>query len=491
MRKIFAISAIVCFAITSAFAQQPDAEYQLLRQRYTVNADGSTDYNFRKEIKLIRNRAITAYADKGETFIVYDPKYEVLTINESYTIRPDGSRVQTPENAFIEQLPSQCADCGRFNGIREMAIVHTALEYNCVIVLDYTIHRNADLVNETIQLVEDCPVRLYEVEITVPEKYELIANLKRTDYVDAKFVENKTSHSYRLVATNLPQSFNAPYLPSAATLYPTLTFYNGTPQFKPEFDEEGLSEAMLTIVNLMDDNPFHTVRAIRNHVVDNIHLNDIPASLLGYTHATASETWQSGCGTATDRAVLLAAMLRTAGFKARVYGKDFTQVAVTIDTMEYDATPNGKIRHLPVIGEAHDVVNTIDVKTTIDPTFDTFEGGYYRYSIPTEPGAYHIDVARLTPSRTAPLLTQLCNENYSYTVKLPKGMKMISPACQIDKKFDGIGTLHIKVKQSGRKLNIERSLVLEKEIVTAQDYDKFRQMMTAWAGNCQFLFKMK
>ena len=84
-----------------------DAEYQLIRRTYTVNNDGSLDIRFRKEIKLIRNRAFTAYADKGETFILYNPAIDELTINESYTIRPDGSRVQTPPNAFVDQLPSQ------------------------------------------------------------------------------------------------------------------------------------------------------------------------------------------------------------------------------------------------------------------------------------------------------------------------------------------------------------------------------------------------
>ena len=101
----------------SISAQNPDAEYNLIKHHYTLNSDSTIDYNFRKEIKYLRNKAITAYADKGETFILYNPAFETLTINECYTIRPDGTKVTTPQNAFINQLPSECVNCGRFNGI--------------------------------------------------------------------------------------------------------------------------------------------------------------------------------------------------------------------------------------------------------------------------------------------------------------------------------------------------------------------------------------
>ncbi|MBP5189289.1 MAG: DUF3857 domain-containing protein, partial [Bacteroidales bacterium] len=112
MNRIFRIlTAVVLFSVFSSpfsvsYAQ--DAEYNLIRRTYKINSDGTMDISYRKEIKLLRNRAITAYADKGETFILYNPAIDELRINESYTIRKDGSRVQTPANAFIDQLPSQC-----------------------------------------------------------------------------------------------------------------------------------------------------------------------------------------------------------------------------------------------------------------------------------------------------------------------------------------------------------------------------------------------
>ena len=187
MKKIVLTIITLAFAITGMAQTQPDAEYNLIRRSYKVNKDGSMDIRYRKEIKLLRNRAITAYADKGETFISYNPSFETLTINECYTIMADGTKVVTPQNAFVLQLPAECTDCGRLNDIREMAIVHTALEYNCTIVLDYTLHRNSSLLVERFNLNQDCPVKRYEIR-----------------YADG----------HTQIENNLPQTVNDPYMPA-------------------------------------------------------------------------------------------------------------------------------------------------------------------------------------------------------------------------------------------------------------------------------------
>ena len=248
---------------------------------------------------------------------------------------------------------------------------------------------------------------------------------------------------------------------------------------------------MLTVVNLMQDKPFHTVRSLRNFVADNIHLNNLPPALLGYTHATALQTWESGCGTPTDRAVLLAAMLRTAGFEATVYGDNYDRVAVTIDTLQYDATPDSKTHRMPIIGEAHEAVNTKDQSRSITPTFDTLEGGYYRWMVPIEKGCTHMKLDQLAPSRKAPVKVDLCNEHYKYTVDLPKGLKMISPAVEIEEKCDSLGSVSVKIKQSGRKLTVERSLTLEREVVYGDDYAALRRLLTAWQSHNAVLLKKK
>ena len=97
------IIALVALVMTNIAVAQQDANFNKIRRTYTVNDDGTIEYNYRKELKLISLRSF--FSVYGETFIVYNPDFQALRINESYTIRKDGSRVTTPANAFVEQLP--------------------------------------------------------------------------------------------------------------------------------------------------------------------------------------------------------------------------------------------------------------------------------------------------------------------------------------------------------------------------------------------------
>ena len=187
--------------------QAQDAVYKLLRQEWTVNADGTSDYHYRHEVQILRNRALVAYADKGETFVVYNPDLEELTVNEVYTLQKDGTRIEMPQNAFVYQLPSQCADCGRFNHLRELAMIHTGMELGCTIVVDYTIHRRYSLINRTLDLFRECPVERLEVNVKVPEGQDLNVQLTDPKVLVFNPTVDQTATSYSLKAVNVPQVF--------------------------------------------------------------------------------------------------------------------------------------------------------------------------------------------------------------------------------------------------------------------------------------------
>ena len=198
MKKIYAIIIWVLALLPLLSAQ--DAEYRLIRHTYRVNADGSMDYTFRKELKLLRNRSFAAY---GETYIPYNPAFETLTIKEAYTIRQDGSRVATPDNAFVPHLPARCLNCARFSGIREMVVVHTALEYDAVSVLEYTIHRNSPVLEASIQLQQDCPVQRFEIIVDLPQSQTLDVRYSTPLEGYNHPVSLADDHTYHITATNL------------------------------------------------------------------------------------------------------------------------------------------------------------------------------------------------------------------------------------------------------------------------------------------------
>ena len=134
-KHISILFALLCFIAANLSAQSYEATYHLISKSYTLNEDGSLDYRYRKELQIFTRASFDTY---GETFILYNPEFQTLTINEAYTVRKDGSVVKTPDNAFNPSLPYSCTDCERFNGMREMVVTHTALEYDATIVLEHT-----------------------------------------------------------------------------------------------------------------------------------------------------------------------------------------------------------------------------------------------------------------------------------------------------------------------------------------------------------------
>ena len=468
MKKIILTIITAAFAITVMAQTQPDAEYNLIRRSYKVNKDGSMDIRYRKEIKLLRNRAITAYADKGETFISYNPSFETLTINECYTIMADGTKVVTPQNAFVLQLPSECTDCGRLNDIREMAIVHTALEYNCTIVLDYTLHRNSSLLVERFNLNQDCPVKRYEIR-----------------YADG----------HTQVENNLPQTVNDPYMPARKGY--DVEFQLGD---KPVYTTETSLPAATTLLNnLRKSNSKEYVVAIRDWVVDCVHLNPVDPARTNYAMTPAHDVFTSNCGTYVDKIGLLAALLNEAGFKAtivdnsiNVFGDRPLEVEVTLEGKAYRLTATQKT---PLLTESEktDAANVaaapIYKESKLQWQPEQLADGYVLITLPNEPGGLQIDPAKLAPSRTSDLQASVRPEYYHYTMELPKGATLIGGGTEIEY-TNAVGSINIIIKQKKNRLLVTRSLRLRKAVITKAEYSAFRQLMIDWNGNKELIFSL-
>ncbi|MDR2083659.1 MAG: DUF3857 domain-containing protein [Bacteroidales bacterium] len=327
LNKILIISIL---SITSfcAFAQdtKSDAIFHNIKREYVINEDGSVDFTYRKELELISNRSF--FRDFGETFIVYNPEFQTLKINESYTIRKDGSIVRTPENAFNEVLPSGCTDCARYNNMKEMVVTHTALEYNATIVLDYTIHTKPEFITnfmEIINFVEYAPVKNYDVFVKVAQNIELkerMLNLR----LGATINKEGDYKTYHWNVGNLGQTISESYMPAYEELYPVLiisTFKDMTNAYFSLVNQESLKTtdlpesktAIAEIVSTEKSN-LENILSIRDYVIDYIRYNNFSLKYNNYQLATPATVWQSRCGNEAEKAVMLACMLNTAGFEA-------------------------------------------------------------------------------------------------------------------------------------------------------------------------------
>ena len=158
---------------------ESEAEFRKLSKTYTLRADGSQELRVQKELTLFTHAAMNGLY--GETFIVYDPEFQELTIHESYTRQKEGTVIKTPSNALVEVLPSSAANAPAYNHLKEMVVVHTGLELGATSYLDYSIVSKAGYLPELdvcCPVKELSPVKEFIFRLNVPAgksvRYELL-----------------------------------------------------------------------------------------------------------------------------------------------------------------------------------------------------------------------------------------------------------------------------------------------------------------------------
>lgn len=357
IKKYIFVILTIC-AIAPVFAKSPekDAVYKLISKSYTLNADGSTEFRKRTELQIFTRMTFDHF---GETFITYNPDFQELIINEAYTIRKDGSKVETPANAFNPMLPESCTKCERLNGIRTMVVTHTALEYDAIIVLDYTIRSKNFFFQELLEKVdlqEEVPVEKYVVSVTAP------------DYKPAKFQLNGENLSYTKAEskdkddlTTVYTFTNLPEAPTCDLVFPSawssLTFYTldnpeaiisriATQNSLNKFANEKITEFFRNrFTGEMTD--MDKILLVRDYIHDYIHMNDVDAKTLNYMFASPQQVWESNCATPIEKDILLVGVLQSLGydaelaFKGNTLSSDLeTVVRVTINNRTYYISAN-------------------------------------------------------------------------------------------------------------------------------------------------------
>ena len=201
-----------------------DAVYLKLTREYTLNSDGSMDYRFIKQQKLLTYRAF--HNLYGETFVVTNTKEQKLVINECNTVMDNGKKVKTPDNAFNEVLPGYAANAPAFNDLREMVITHTGLERGATINLDYTVHSMKGFypffMGDEV-LAEAEPVNELTVRVRVPREKALYFKPFNSKITPEKSTEGDFQ-VYTWHLTHVPALSTDDFQPSGNEAAPRLTF---------------------------------------------------------------------------------------------------------------------------------------------------------------------------------------------------------------------------------------------------------------------------
>lgn len=314
-------------SLASSAGPAADAEYISLVKEYTLNQDGSMDYHFIKKQKLNTYRSFQNLY--GETFIVYNPVFQQLTINDCYTIMADGKKVNAPLNSMNEVLPSIAAGAPPFNSLREMVVTHTGLEKGATINLEYNLRTDKDYApalfgNEI--LAESEPIKDLTISVRISQGRELYFKLLNTNLQAVKTTENNFV-VYTWHTRDIPALSTEEFQESNYTAYPRLIFStsgsrNETVALLTEQPAFGLqiSEAMrIETEQLKNDNPdeLSFILKVQEKVIDEIKLWPVPLRYTGYRCRKPEETWYTMGGTLAEKAILLAALLRSAGIQAQ------------------------------------------------------------------------------------------------------------------------------------------------------------------------------
>ena len=89
------------------------------------------------------------------------------------------------------------------------------------------------------------------------------------------------------------------------------------------------------------------------------------------------------------------------------------------------------------------------------------------------------------------LQTQQCNEQYDYTVKMPRGFDLVGDAVSETIDVKGVGKVEVNIRQRGRKIKIHRALRIDKDIITSDDYADFRRIMQLWSQHKELYVRGK
>jgi len=264
----------------------------------------------------------------GETFIVYNPDFQTLKINEAYIIMADGKKNPSPANAFNEVLPGFAANAPAYNKLREMVITHAGTERNAILNLDYVLHSKKGFYpclmgNELLCEVE--PVKELTFIIRVPSENKLNYSILNSS---AKPVISKEAdlQVYTWTFINIQAISTEDFQKSGNDLYPKIIFSTAKDRLSlyKEFQKQAafsyilntdMKDAVSTI-SAENNEKIDILIKLQDKVINEFRLYPVPIKNTGFTCRTPQETWNSNGGTTVEKAILLTALLKEANIKA-------------------------------------------------------------------------------------------------------------------------------------------------------------------------------
>jgi hypothetical protein len=302
----------------------PDAEYILLSDRYTLQADGSVVHEHTSRLQV--NSYLAINRKYGESKVEFDPSLQAFEVVTNRTVLPSGQVVEAPANAVVEdQLPAAEGN-PLWSGLRRRIIVHTALEPGAVIEEAWRVTDKPGAlpwVDFTEALLAEVPVRERTIVVDLPAGTPFHWRMPafRDGEPERRRVGDRElwGGTFRDLPA-VPDGAGAPLRAETAMLVAS-----SCPSFQALQQELSgrvgatvdTSGALTDLARraagkeLTDDG---RVLAVMEAVAAAMRVTPIPPALQHFRPAPAAEVWRLGVATPLELAVLQAAALRAVGF---------------------------------------------------------------------------------------------------------------------------------------------------------------------------------
>lgn len=321
-KTLFIITLVFTFSTGFAQYQNADAVFEKVTKEYTLNEDGSMEFHYFKQLKLQSHMSFNRLY--GETFIVYNPDFQDLKINDAYTVLPDSTRVKTPDNAFNEVLPRSAAHSATYNNLREMVVTHTGTEIGATIYLDYTLTTKkgywpALMGNEVVE--ESSPVVDMEIIVNVPVDAEVqhkMLNLRTSPEIVVKGSAKVYTWKFSGLKASPKEGFRGQCLPGTPRLiFSTAKNMQDVKEWlarKLESKSGATSELaeLIEKVKSEEKDEIKVMLALQKYVVENLATDRISLAEAGFNARYPEQVWKSNGGSQFEKSVLLATLLKMA-----------------------------------------------------------------------------------------------------------------------------------------------------------------------------------
>ena len=499
-RYITLFCLLMAFVAGQAADHTNEAVWEKVSEYVDFHADGSQTYRCSSRLRLLTHRSFNSMY--GETFIIYNPQWQKVTINENYTQQADGTIIKAPANALNPSLPFSAVNAPYYNQLRELVVSHTGLEIGATIILDYTIETKPGFAatQEFLHRFNDpSPIDDYTLTVSAPGELTWHGGMINGKEIAAsKSADGKwTWHTTQMPGVAPEVNVDQQALPY---VYVSVSSDDSRATAVAQLIEQAAASEDGNLADIIKND---SDKADESWTNKHVNTCTVPLGVANEVRKPA-EVATSAYGTVAEKAALTTALLQQRGKKASIicaYDKSLppgmaslshiyvrtgdqvinaengasTELAQLVDKMQL--WENG--RSLTIEPQAHKVSRTVNIDAATDKKYCKSAGNYTVATIPADGLVDNWHLILPVERTEAMSLPELVEERDSFIISLPTGASLQTKPYS-KTVSNGYGTVTIALKDQGGKALLMRTIRVTKTHIPVSGYPDVRALLQLW-----------